>query len=466
MISKKGLSTVVTTLIIILLVLVAIGIVWVVIANLVQEGSEQIFLDKFTTDLKIKSVLNVDNSSNSLDVDVKRNVGKGDLAGIKFIFNDGQNSEIVENFTIIDELGEKRFHFILSALNIDNVQTISIAPLYRSSEGKTITGGIIASYRLSGAGILGTCVPNCSGGKICGTDGCGGSCGSCGTGYHCSGDQLSCDVDLNPCDLTSASWNILSVVDGTTVLMNLQGTDCDGKDIYFEIWEDDLLIDDLVPTSPTNPANITFSGTSSAGSWVASWTYTGDDDIGTDPRDYYFIAYVVSETESIISSGGTLAVSQPAAQTCANQGGTICVGGETCSGNIISASDSNRCCDASCTAPATAQVYREFSSSSVSPGGSVDVTLYVYTVGGGTFYVVEDHPPAGWTITNDPDNGLSGDGTWVGWAVTSGAADRTYSYTVLAPTGLGPYIFNGTYGFESMGGSTTDILGDTTVTVA
>ena len=36
--NKKGLSTVVTTLIIILLVLVAIGIVWVVIRGVIESG--------------------------------------------------------------------------------------------------------------------------------------------------------------------------------------------------------------------------------------------------------------------------------------------------------------------------------------------------------------------------------------------------------------------------------------------
>lgn len=40
--NKKGLSTVVTTLIIILLVLVAIGIVWVVIRGVIESGAGQI----------------------------------------------------------------------------------------------------------------------------------------------------------------------------------------------------------------------------------------------------------------------------------------------------------------------------------------------------------------------------------------------------------------------------------------
>ena len=55
-ISKQGLSDVVTTLIIILISLVAIGLVWVVVQNVLQEGSEQVGLGEFTLDLQIKSV--------------------------------------------------------------------------------------------------------------------------------------------------------------------------------------------------------------------------------------------------------------------------------------------------------------------------------------------------------------------------------------------------------------------------
>ena len=43
---KRGLSKVVTTLIVILLVLVAIGIVWVVVKDVITEGSEEVSTGK------------------------------------------------------------------------------------------------------------------------------------------------------------------------------------------------------------------------------------------------------------------------------------------------------------------------------------------------------------------------------------------------------------------------------------
>lgn len=40
------------------------------------------------------------------------------------------------------------------------------------------------------------CVPNCTG-KVCGTDGCGGSCGSCTAPATCAADQASCVTDCH-----------------------------------------------------------------------------------------------------------------------------------------------------------------------------------------------------------------------------------------------------------------------------
>ena len=83
-ISKQGLSDVVTTLIIILISLVAIGLVWVVVQNVLQEGSEQVGLGEFTLDLQIKSVQIQD--ENVTVVVVKRNPGEGEFVGMDFIF--------------------------------------------------------------------------------------------------------------------------------------------------------------------------------------------------------------------------------------------------------------------------------------------------------------------------------------------------------------------------------------------
>ena len=92
--NKRGLSLIVTTLILVVLVLVAIGIIWYVIRNVISGGTEEIAIGKFLVDADIQNV-DIDNSTNNVSLTVKRNPGRGDVSGMKFIFYDGVNSEIM-----------------------------------------------------------------------------------------------------------------------------------------------------------------------------------------------------------------------------------------------------------------------------------------------------------------------------------------------------------------------------------
>ena len=131
--NKRGLSTVVTTLIIILLVFVAIGIVWVVVRNVISQGVEQISLGGLTINLEIKDVkINLD----TIEINVKRNPGEGELSGIKFLVSDGVGTQVFEEETNMQELGERRFTLNYAGL----VKEVSIAPILKSKSGKEIIG--------------------------------------------------------------------------------------------------------------------------------------------------------------------------------------------------------------------------------------------------------------------------------------------------------------------------------------
>jgi len=201
--NRKGLSTIVITLIIILISLVAVGIIWVVVRNVIQSGTEGIALGQFTLGADIINV-NVDNSSNNVSLSVKRSSGEGEITGIKFIFSDETDSEIITEKISMNKLEEKRFTFHLTKLAVSKLISISIVPVLASSSGKETLGSVLSKYNVqegtttSGGG--GSCVANCTG-KVCGNDGCGGSCGSCGTGYSCVGgscvQQLGWQYDWN-----------------------------------------------------------------------------------------------------------------------------------------------------------------------------------------------------------------------------------------------------------------------------
>jgi hypothetical protein len=107
--------------------LVAIGVVWGVVVNLMSSTEEEINSGGIFVSLEVKDVTV---NANSIDVKVKRNAGSGDLDGLKFLVSDGVNSEEFEEETTMGELSEKTFSLSYSGL----VKSISVAPIYKSGK--------------------------------------------------------------------------------------------------------------------------------------------------------------------------------------------------------------------------------------------------------------------------------------------------------------------------------------------
>jgi hypothetical protein len=122
--------------------------------------------------------------------------------------------------------------------------------------------------------------------------------------------------------------------------------------------------------------------------------------------------------------------------------------------------------DSDCSSPLSTGVYRSFSSTSVSQGGSITVTLDVYFTSDLYYYAIEEYVPAGWIVTND-GGGATPDANILKWNyydISIPAPNATYTYIVQAPSSTGTSNFDGIYQMDGMGSSTT-ILGDTQVTV-
>ena len=128
-------------------------------------------------------------------------------------------------------------------------------------------------------------------------DSCSSLGGACESGYCCSGACTNCV-------LTSSSWSSSEVVDGTNVELIVEGTDCDGKEVKFEIFEKELVGRDAIIN---NPSNVDFSGTTATGTWVAEWV---DDGFGQGNPEYVFKASLVSDSSISIDDSGELTVSQ------------------------------------------------------------------------------------------------------------------------------------------------------------
>lgn len=85
--NKKGLSGVIVTLILILLVLVAIGVVWVVVQNVLESGTGQINLGANCLEIDVKPVSAGCSETGVCNVTLERGGDNGDdIGGVKLTF--------------------------------------------------------------------------------------------------------------------------------------------------------------------------------------------------------------------------------------------------------------------------------------------------------------------------------------------------------------------------------------------
>jgi hypothetical protein len=106
---KKGLSAVVTTLIIILLVLVAVGIVWVVVRNVVETGTGQLDLNAKCLAVKLDAVsveqIGFDGTEATYRIKLHRDAGGEAIGGVKIsLHNDTDSSGVLDFGQSIDAL--------------------------------------------------------------------------------------------------------------------------------------------------------------------------------------------------------------------------------------------------------------------------------------------------------------------------------------------------------------------------
>ncbi len=217
--NNKAMSTIVASILIILLVLISIGVIWGVISNVIRENAEKIDLDKTTLDLKIKSI-EISNDSVAL-VLVKRGSGEGEFIGFKLVFDDGQQTEVIEINESMEKLQQKLVVVFLEKINSSEIKSVGIYPIFRTQSGKLIVGTIRDEIEIKDKiiksepppepppGCSDTCL---SLGYECGTQTiCENpvDCGTCNDGEVCTSDtcnagtcefNLICGSDGNCCE--------------------------------------------------------------------------------------------------------------------------------------------------------------------------------------------------------------------------------------------------------------------------
>jgi hypothetical protein len=126
---KKGVSAVVTTVILLALALIAVGIVWAVIQNILVDRTDMINIANSMVELEIESVNVVDEGVN---VAVKRKPGKGEMKGIRVAIGE-------QVFDINGDLAELATGVYLIP-NANLTGDVAIAPILETSSGTGVGG--------------------------------------------------------------------------------------------------------------------------------------------------------------------------------------------------------------------------------------------------------------------------------------------------------------------------------------
>lgn len=204
--NKRGLSTVIVTVILILISILAIVIFWLAIKPIIERSNDA-SASCFIIQLNMEKV-NI--QGNNLNITVHRAAGKGNLTGFKLIITNYTDNEVYINLTEIKELETKNF---IMPLNITNMKKIELYGLINDRDRiRTCEVSDIKEYNISINNNPNNPNPNCGDG-VCNSD------------ETCSQDNNYCVNNVPECKLPDGA----SCTNGCVYLNNkVKETPCSG----------------------------------------------------------------------------------------------------------------------------------------------------------------------------------------------------------------------------------------------
>tara|TARA_Y100000310_G_C20616742_1_gene781046 strand:+ start:1020 stop:1469 length:450 start_codon:yes stop_codon:yes gene_type:complete len=133
---KRGLSNIIVTLIMIVLVLAAVGIIWVSVQGIFDSGKEQISLNEKCLKVDISSSMICAGGVNDVcNVTMRRGAGGEDIAGVKLIFtNDAGETSF--SYGVAGNIGELETRTNSSIVTtITNASVVDVVPYFISDSG-------------------------------------------------------------------------------------------------------------------------------------------------------------------------------------------------------------------------------------------------------------------------------------------------------------------------------------------
>ncbi len=148
--NNRGLSDVITTVLIILLVLAGVMIIWVFVYPFLTNTGEQINIDALTAKVDIvRNSVQLEENGNISFV-VKYNRGESDIEGVFVILEDekGNTKRIQRNFSL-NILETKRINTNYLEHNLQSLSSISVYPFFISDKGEIVTGSLEGNIKVS-----------------------------------------------------------------------------------------------------------------------------------------------------------------------------------------------------------------------------------------------------------------------------------------------------------------------------
>jgi hypothetical protein len=145
--NKRGLSMIITVVILLLLAIVSIGIIWVFISNFLESERDRIEAGAMIVDLEI-NYAKVYADENNLVIKVKREKGEGSLSKIKFIFSNNTDTLEIKKEVEMREGSTLFFKFSLDGFSFDFTK-VSVAPIVVLESGNEFVKDITDTKEVS-----------------------------------------------------------------------------------------------------------------------------------------------------------------------------------------------------------------------------------------------------------------------------------------------------------------------------
>ncbi len=131
--NKRGMSDIVVTLVIILLSLIAIGVVWVVVNNLLKSGTESVEITEKCSKVQLDIVSATCNTTGEACFATVKKTGTTDeLAGVKLVFSNAAGNYSAA-YDVTGDLTLAPKQLSAATTGITNATVVQVTPYFKDA---------------------------------------------------------------------------------------------------------------------------------------------------------------------------------------------------------------------------------------------------------------------------------------------------------------------------------------------